>query len=155
MSEKWQIYRVSTPERIFDKIQNEMAQPVGVFVFGADCDFKNEIANELTAKLEATVGGVPTTRQIVDSVYSQKSVAVAVFDAEASAFCELRHDCVSAMRRAGFKTIVGVYVKCAKLKPLPARGFMKKSCRAEINRQIDALERTPPTSDEVDYLIVV
>lgn len=47
MSEKWQINRVSTPERIFDKIQNEMAQPVGVFVFGAGCDFKNEIASEL------------------------------------------------------------------------------------------------------------
>ncbi len=51
---KWQINRVSTPERIFDKVQKEMAQPVGVFVFGADCDFKNEIASELWWKNRRT-----------------------------------------------------------------------------------------------------
>lgn len=40
MSEKWQINRVSTSERIFDKINTEVDRPFGIIVYGADCDYK-------------------------------------------------------------------------------------------------------------------
>ena len=43
MKQKWEINRVSTPERIFNKIKLEMARPVGIVLFGADCEFKNEV----------------------------------------------------------------------------------------------------------------
>lgn len=158
MSERWQINRVSTPERIFDKIRNEMAQPVGVLIFGADCDFKNEIANELIANFagaKTILDDTPSTKQIVDFIHSKQSVMVAIFDAWSSASHDLRHECVKVMQRAGFETVIGVYVRCAKLEPLPARGFMRKSRRAEVNQQIEVLEKAPPTPDGLDYLIVV
>ena len=51
MSKKWEIQRVSTPERIFDKIKEEMAQPVGIIIFGADCELKDEVVNKTISSL--------------------------------------------------------------------------------------------------------
>ncbi len=42
---------VSTPERIFDKIKEEMAQPVGIIIFGADCELKDEVVNKTISSL--------------------------------------------------------------------------------------------------------
>lgn len=42
MNQRWEIDRVSTPERIFDKINNEMPRPVGIILVGADCDLKDD-----------------------------------------------------------------------------------------------------------------
>ena len=46
MAIRWEINRVSTPEHIFDKLKRRVAQPVGIILFGADCDFKSEIVEE-------------------------------------------------------------------------------------------------------------
>lgn len=43
MNQKWKTVAVSTPEETFDKIKKELPQPVGIVLFGADCDFKNEV----------------------------------------------------------------------------------------------------------------
>ena len=40
MDKKWEIRKVSTPERIFSKISEEMPRPVSILLFGADCEFK-------------------------------------------------------------------------------------------------------------------
>lgn len=43
MNEKWRISKVSTPERIFGKIREKMAQSVGIVMLGADCELKTEV----------------------------------------------------------------------------------------------------------------
>lgn len=51
MNKKWEVRRVSAPERIFDKIKEEMAQPVGIIIFGADCKLKDEVVNKTISSL--------------------------------------------------------------------------------------------------------
>lgn len=59
MSKKWEDRRVSTPERIFDEIKEEMAQPVGIVLFGADCDFKNEVLDAIVDGLRDSLATIP------------------------------------------------------------------------------------------------
>lgn len=51
MNKKWEVRRVSAPERIFDKTKEEMAQPVGIIIFGADCKLKDEVVNKTISSL--------------------------------------------------------------------------------------------------------
>ena len=155
MNQKWEIHRVSTSERIFDKINNEMAQPVGVVLFGADCEFKNEVQEDMMNALGGFAyhyTGIPNTATIVRAL-DERALTVTLNSYE-SAMHNLRHELVEVMRNAGAKTIVGIYAKAEKIS-IPMGKAMVFVCRdKQINEQIDAIEQSNPTTDEFDYFIV-
>lgn len=158
MKKRWEIRRVSTPERIFKKIQAEMAQPVGIILFGADCNFKQETIDEIVSQLlnqsqrfGCYFNQAPDMGRLKDAFHNFKSVLV-VLDSEASASHSSRHDLVEGMRRAGAKTIVGIYVKMPKYSP---KALARIPTAFNTNNQIDAIERSHPTADGLGYFIVI
>ncbi len=154
MTEKWEIRKVSTPERIFDKIRTEMTQPVGIMLFGADCEFKNRIVDMLTGEmqnLDCCFNARPDMTTL-KKTFSAFGVVTVVLDAERSASHLSRHELVKAMQEAGASTVVGIYVKARKA---PIRPLMSSLEKVELNKQITAIEQSNPTADGLDYLIVV
>lgn len=154
---KWEINRVSTPERIFEKIKEEMARPVGIILFGADCNFKNEAVKDLQIGLSdaaKTFYGAPSTHEMVELVHSS-AVSLFVLNSMESTDRELRHECIKVMRRTGVKTVVGVYVKVKKPWPLLGRNFIGRPDLQLLKTTVRKLLQNPPTADEVDYLIIV
>lgn len=157
MSEqRWEINKVSTPEHIFDKINTEMPQPVGIMLFGADCEFKNQVVEKLQHELREikVFLGTPSTYELAELIPSS-SISLFVLSSMASSDHELRHEAVNVMRRIGAKNIVGIYVKVKAPQPLPGRGFMGRRDLQLMKTAVRELEKNPPTADGLDYLIVV
>lgn len=152
---KWEINRVSTSERIFDKINNEMAQPVGIVIFGADCGLKDEVymqCVERICNLATGYGGngnMPL-RAAGRAFSERKNVLTAMFGG-ASGDHQQRHQVVTALRDLGAQSVVGIYVK---YEPIWL-GDGKTTDDDITNQQAWALLNRPPTSDGLDYLLVV
>ena len=144
MNPRWEIKRVSTSERILDKIKTEMAQPVGIMICGADCEFKNEVVNEIECGLPGLVSydNTISALTLAGAVQDCSMVAV-ILTTDESALHILRHGTVKVMRNAGAKSVVGIYVK--------SNCIMNQSLR----EQVEAIERTNPTADGLDYLVVI
>lgn len=116
MGIKWENSRVSTPERIFYDIQNKMAQPVGVMLFGSDCRFKNEVYNECSVQLPGIATNTEEDLRSTNMVslrqpLSEGRSVLAVLDSEASISRECRHQVVVGLREMGAKSVVGIYAK--------------------------------------------
>lgn len=161
MNKKWEIRRVSTPERIFDKIKEEMAQPVGVVLFGADCEFKNEVVGEVAKGLVNSalfrLGGDDLPSSYLKMQIPQRCTHPYFFvlGSLASSSHDVRHEWVQVIRSIGAKTVVGIYVK-AKKKPIPFGKAMISVVRdKQVNQQIDAIEQSNPTADGLDYFVVI
>lgn len=167
MNEKWEIRRVSTSERIFDKIKTEVSLPVGIMLFGADCEFKNKIINELICKFDLVDQGcidpwdldyehsdcfLKTRDHLLYRFEAGKLFNLVILDSDSSADHEIRHGFVKAMQDAGAKTLVGIYTKVNKE---PIRPLMSSLEKVELNKQITAIEQSNPSADGLDYLIVV
>ncbi len=154
MAKKWEIRRVSTPERIFNKIKEEMAQPVGIILFGADCDFKNEVIEEMIKSLPG-LAFIPAPTSMKAMQNYNCNVVTVMLSSKESADHGIRHELVKTMRNAGAKTVVGIYAK-AKKKPIPFGKAMISVARdKQLNQQIAAIEQSHPTADGLDYFIVV
>ncbi len=155
MNLRWEIRRVSTPERIFNKIK-EMAQPVGVVLFGADCDFKNEVKRTTWESLCTAYcfPNAPGTAELVNAL-KDNSMVIVTLNSDESSTHGLRHELVKVMRNAGAETVVGIYAK-AKKKPIPfGKATISAAKDRRVNQQIDAIEQSNPTADGLDYFIVV
>ncbi len=150
---KWEINRVSTPERIFDKIKTEMARPVGIVIFGADCKLKDEVVNKTVSNLPglATSTNAAPTPTLVRHIQNHDIVAV-ILTPEESAIHGLRHELVKVMRNAGAKTVVGIYAKAKKYSP---KALTRLPYASAVNQQSQAIEQSNPTADGLDYFIVV
>lgn len=154
MDSKWEEIRVSMPEQIFDAIKAEMAWPIGIMVFGADCDLKSEVLDVIMRELQSLARyytSVPDTATLVGAVRRHSAVVV-VMNAEESAMHGLRHELVKVMRNAGAVSVVGIYVKADKVSVRP---LMSNPEKAELNKQVTAIERSNPTADGLDRMIVV
>lgn len=154
MNKKWEIRRVSTSERIFNKIKEEIAQPVGIVLFGADCDFKNEVLDTMVEELQGFARyytKAPDTVTLVRAIKDHLAVVVMLSSDESSTH-GLRHELVKVMRNAGAETVVGIYAKASKE---PIRPLVSSLERVEFNKQVTAVEQSNPTADGLDYFIVV
>lgn len=157
MNKKWEIRRVSTSERIFNKIKEEMAQPVGIVLFGVDYDFKNEVLDAMVEELRGFARyytKAPDTVTLVRAIKDHLAVVV-MLDSDESSAHGLRHELVKVMRNAGVETVVGIYAKVKKI-PIPVGKAMISAARdKQINKQITAIEQSNPTADGLDYFVVV
>lgn len=148
MNKQWKINgQISTPEHIFDTFKKEMAQPIGIMLFGADCDFKNEAIEEVQKGLANAVipfHGSPITHEMVELLHNSP-ISLFVLSSMESSDHELRHEAVRVMRRIGAKTIVGIYAKAT------ATNVDSKLARNTVKE----LHRYPPTADGLDYFIEI
>ncbi len=162
MDKKWEINRVSTPERIFDKINNEMAQPVGIVLFGADCELKDDVFKECVERIPnlATPGRDGSSHSVLFEMtekgyFGGRNVLIVMSD-ESSSNHEQRHRIAMSLRGYGLKSVVGIYAKVVDLKS--DSYYMKSETRArreEVRRCVAELKTNPPTADGLDYLLVV
>lgn len=142
------------PEQIFDVIKAEMAWPVGIVIFGADCDLKDEVLDVIMRELQGLARyytSVPDTATLVGAV-RRHSVVVVAMNAEESAMHGLRHELVKVMRNAGAVSVVGIYARASRV---PVRPLMSELDKMKLNAQIVAIERSNPTADGLDRMIVV
>lgn len=154
----WEVRRVSTPERIFDKIKTEMPQPVGIVLFGADGDFKNKVLDTMVEALRGfadyyTAETPPCTDTLIRAFDRHSAVAV-MLNSEASSMHDLRHELVKVMRNVGAKTVVGIYAKS----DLPKLSFGRSAATvidSPFRKQVRSLIDDPPTAEDFDYFIVV
>lgn len=154
MNKKWEIRKVSTPEQIFDKIKEEMTQPVGIILFGADCDFKNEVLDTIVDGLRGFARyytKTPDAATLARNIKNHPAVVV-MLNANESSTHGLRHELVKAMRNAGAEAVVGIYAKVGKV---PIRPLMSNPEKVEYNKQITAIEQSNPNADGLDYFITI
>lgn len=154
MSDNWEIKRVSTPERICQKITERMPQPVSIMLFGADGEFKKETIEKLQQRMPEAKWfyGAPSTHEMVELIHSSP-VSIFVLSSMESSDHELRHECVNVMRRIGTKTVVGFYAKAKPPQPLPGCGFPGRPDLQLMWNTVRKLEQHPPTAHGLDYLI--
>lgn len=157
MNKRWEINRVSTPEHIFNKIKMKMARPVGIILFGADCDFKNEVLDTMVEEMRGFARyhtNAPDTPALVRDIQEHLAVVVTLNSDESSSH-ELRHELVKLMRNAGVATVVGVYAKATET-PVPfGKLSISLAPQVKINKQIAAIHESNPTADGLDYFIIV
>lgn len=103
MNARWEVSTVSTSEQIFNKIKEEMAQPVGIVLFGADCDLKDEVLDIIMRELQGFARyytKAPDTVTLMRSVKKYPAIVIALTSDE-SGMHDLRHELVKVMRNAG------------------------------------------------------
>lgn len=144
----WEINRVSTPERIFQKILTEVKRPLGILVFGSGSGFEDGIIQQIINETKALRLGVDRLGTYHDSIYQRtfaggRNVLV-VFNGRASANHDERHQHVQALRETGAGSVIGFYVESEYIYSTP--DSYKTYCDIKAN---------PPTPDGLDYLIHV
>lgn len=158
MNAKWEISRVSTPERILEKIKKELAQPVGIILFGADCDFKKEVVKTFTTEfgddLACDTYAGTTMRHIQQSFGASRNYMIDL-DSTDSASHDIRHQCVLNLRNLGARSVVGIYIKAREISEITVPPLSNAVKQSKFNNQIHAIEDSKPTSEGLDYLITV
>ena len=166
MDVRWEINRVSTPERILQKINEEMPQPVGIVLFGADNDLKDRIYRSYADRLvkPLSLGHFGYHNLLPD--WSQEKVYLDLEPVKCNGDCRIlvmmagdasvdharRHQVVTVLRELGMKTVVGIY---AQQRRLTLRAFLSDFKEAvRITKQLKILRRNPPTPDGLDYLLI-
>lgn len=160
MDKKWEIRQVSTSERIFDKIKEEMARPVGIVLFGADCEFKNEVREAFLARFgRGLVWDYyrSTTTARIETVFRIGDSFIIMLDSNESADHNVRHRLVQNLRNLGAKTVIGVYAKVKYPRKIPTSGLSLEARQRRLAQAkcINTLKHNPPTADGLDYFIVV
>lgn len=158
MKTKWEISRVSTPERVLEKIKEDLARPVGIILFGVDCDFKKEVIKALTTEFgddlvcDTYVGA--TTRHMQQSFEASRNYMIDLNSAD-SANHDVRHQCVLNLKNFGAKCVVGVYAKARQISKIVVPPLTNATKQTKFNNQICAIEDSNPTPEGLDYLITI
>lgn len=154
MDEKWRIGRVSTPERIFEKISTEMPQPVGIVLIGADCELKDEVfmtCVEQIPNLAVGYGGKGANMSLraAKQPLSEGRSILTVMYGNSSGHQRERGEVVGALRDLGAKTVVGIYAK-AEASPDQCKNIADFQA---MSTQVQRLNNHQPKDEEFDYLI--
>ena len=148
MDKRWEESRVSRPGHIFGRIKTEYSQPVGIIVFGVDCDFKQEVVEEAEKWLAGLYcyRGVPSKAILMDAFKRNHYPSVAVIlNTEDSCSVQLRHQIVEMMQEAGAMSTVGIYAKV-----VPTMRTVNQMCQTIKDDECAwKLLNSPPTMDSV------
>lgn len=151
----WEIGKISTSEQIFDLINYEATHPVGIVLFGADSDFKDNVVNCCLDSIKHNYplfncNYIPLVLS-PDPLLEDASAIVLVLPGDRSDYSERRR-AISALKKFGLKTIIGIYAEMARKPPRLFSGSIKDIW---TNKQIDEITYTPPSMDGFDYLVSV
>lgn len=164
MSERWEKLEVVMPEQIFNEIRDKMDSPIGIMLFGVDCDFKDEIMKELIETLDLQTNSddwdsdyeyaqcyVKTDNHLQYRFGEGRKLAMTILNSDNSSDGEIRRGFIRAIRNAGAKTVVGVYVKYVPI----WLGDREITDTEPKNEQAWVLMNNPPTPEGLDYSLVV
>ncbi len=147
--------RVCTLEEALKTVREDLPQPVGIVLFGADCEFKSKVVAIMVRELGAFNShyyfSCPDCASLSD-VLRKYPAEVVIMDSDESGMHDLRHELVKTMRNAGAKTVVGIYAKVDKV---PVRPLMSSLEKVEFNKQITAIKQSNPNAEGLDYYIEV
>lgn len=149
-----EVTKVSTLEEELANI-GQLPQPVGIVLFGADCDLKDKVYMECVEQIPNLATGYGgkgnMALRCAKQPFSEGRPVLTVMYGEPSGDHHQRHDTVRALRGLGARSVVGIY---AKFNPIWL-GNKKASDEDPINEQAWALLNHPPTADGLDCFIVV
>lgn len=155
MIKRWETRTLSTPKQICDRIKKEMAQPVGIVLFGVDCEFKSETGEEILVEFHGELAWdfyAKITIGRTKEIFEASRNFMVILNSSESADHSLRHQCVLNLKNFGAKTVIGIYAKAEKV---PVRALMSSPSKAEFNKRVAAIEWSNPTVDGLDELVVV
>ena len=140
----WELRRICTPEEIFTKINKEMPHPLGIVIFGVDYKRKKE----LSFMFSDNIKDLPCSFSAAGAamLFSHGLNCMVEMSEDCSCCHSERHDVVKQLRKAGAKTVIGVYVKI---------GPEVEHEGNEFYNQVKRLTDNPPTAEGLDYFIVV
>ena len=154
MELRWRIGKVSTVERIFEKIATEIHRPIGIILLGVDGDLKDKTRQDIKTFLgeELDWGSTKTRLHNLLNVFCSGKIYVLVLDSKESADRSLRRSCATSMRKRGAASVVEIYAKVEKTPIFPLLTFLK---RRRVNREIMAIEQSRPLDDDWGFVIEV
>ena len=139
--------RVSTLEDFCQEVEDSL-RPAAVVLFGPDCEAKGRVARELDEWLEPSLfrHGAPDTKQLVEFGQKDDGILLIVLDSAESYSHELRHELVKVMKKAGVKTIAGVFMEATHKTELPD---------AQARQTFRHFRNNPPTPEGLKKLLIV
>ncbi len=144
---KWEISRVSTIEQIIDMINDELDQPVGILVFGADSQLKDSVY----ATLKGRVKDLATVAPYIPMPVCYGKNTLTMFDGKTSVGEQNRSNLIKSMHNAGTKIIIGIFVRVepkSRMMALRPEDFVRAM-------QAEKLLLHPPKTELFDYFITV
>lgn len=151
MNKNWEINKVSTCERVAQKITERMERPVVILNLGPP----GPVAADATKGLLDNIHVPMTCASEVLSNGDVSKVAQWMLEYPVSMYSlrspkmldrDFRHSCVESFRKAGAKTVVGLFTESSD-------GVLTGQSMPEGAG--DDFTRSVPTADEFDYLITV
>jgi len=137
-------------------INNKMAQPVGIVLFGADCELKDEVYRncvEQVRDLAVGYGGKGSkTLGSAEQAFLEGKNVLTVMRGEPSGDRRLRQRIVMMLRDLGAESVVGIYAR-APLKSI--RTLLPPIEDVEANKQITRLMQNPPTAGGLGCPLVI
>lgn len=154
--------KVSTSEELLVAIQ-QLPQPVGIVVLGADGDFKANVIEKMRHKL----GGdacffdlLPDDIELTKASFRYRFITI-VLNAERSAMKDIVWQLLYNMRRDDVSSLIGLYVK-PKKKPVIKLGpgatlddHRAASKAARLLRQAEAIEQSEPATSRFDRFLIL
>lgn len=145
--------RVSTIGDFIKEI-NEMPQPVGIILFGADSEFKKDVYRRCTEQLQnvalgrSVKGKMPS--ETTERALSDKKDILIVMDGDPSGHQTCRVAMATKLKDSGAKSVVGIYAKIHKTP------YCKHITDwTNLHWQVENFLQHPPTGDEFDRLLVM
>lgn len=148
----WERLKVSTLEEVLELINTTTPHPVGIIVFGADCELKSKVLEQLQAGLNhaKVFRGAPTAHQIVELLRSC-GAGIVILSSMESANHRTRHECVTMMKKLGATAVIGIY---ADARPQLTQGQMTAPDFQLMNDTIKRLQENRPTAEGLDDLFI-
>ena len=152
---RWEDRKRTNDEQVLTMI-NRMKRPVGVVLFGVDCEFKHEVRQMCWGRLREVAEAssrehAMNLERAYRAIQARRNVLV-VMPGSQSVWDFKRREIVMALRRLGALSVVGIFAKKLLVTKLPD---MNEPEVIEMNNFIKGLEMQPPQVDEFDRLIIV
>ncbi len=136
-------------------ITKELPQPVGIVVFGADCDLKDEVYMECVERIPNFATGYGgkgdsmPLRAAMQPLSEGRSV-ITMMHGDSSGVPRERNEVVAALRRLGAKSVVGIYTKTeARTDNCENVADFHTLCT-----QCQRLANHPPTTEGLDLFLI-
>lgn len=154
MSDNWEMRRVSTSEEVFEVITKRLPQPVGIVLFGADCDSKDEAYMECVERIPNLATGYGSEGNI--SLHTAKQPlsdgrsVLTVMSGSSSGMHEERRNVIRTLRELGAKSVVGIYAE-AEADPNLYRSVAEFQA---LCAQLRWISGCPPTAEGLDLFLI-
>lgn len=158
MKQKGEERKVSMPEevlaRILVQIKTDVSRPVGIILFGFDCDFKNWVVEKFMQGLESFACFHTNALDTValSQLLKEQSKIFTIVNSHDSANADLLESMIETMRDSGVQSVVGIYVQADRSAVVGSRPLQAKMRMMDRIRRI---ERSKPAEHSFDEFFIL